>query len=131
MPRRSSRVVRCQRCQRRHWHRTPLCSQCQRTCYRFYVVHTSPPSDVIDAYGNSGSDPHHQECGGSNLLERCDWTHLTIPNETLFDTESDAFPAGDVVLHTLSTHQQVARGWQHGGGSSSGGSGLAGGEGGS
>eukprot|EP00973_Karenia_brevis_P029262 4035591-Karenia_brevis.AAC.1 len=61
MPRRSSRVVRCQRCQRRHWHRTLLCMQCQRACYRFYVVRTSPPSDVYDAYGNSGSEAHLQE----------------------------------------------------------------------
>eukprot|EP00973_Karenia_brevis_P031195 4303913-Karenia_brevis.AAC.1 len=46
-------------------------------------------------------------------------------------TESAAFPESDVDLHTLSLHQQVARGWQLGSGSSSSGRGLAGGDGGS
>eukprot|EP00973_Karenia_brevis_P004550 621477-Karenia_brevis.AAC.1 len=76
-------------------------------------------------------DAHQQESGGSDLLEGYEWIHQTQSNENLPATGSADFHESEVELHTLSMYQQVARGWQLGSGSSSSGSGLAGGDGGS
>eukprot|EP00973_Karenia_brevis_P010188 1379000-Karenia_brevis.AAC.1 len=55
-PRSSSRVASCLRCQRRLRHRAPLCYECQRVCYNYFVNRSSPPTYVSDALRSSGSD---------------------------------------------------------------------------